>query len=199
MTNGIDQLMANAVETKVITENNTDITVIKISFDYVLNDCQKLFNKVTKRVKKLMAKCGGAAVLKNLETYRIGSSTVDIMKHYILLDADAIHTTKKRFNISDDVYNFMLYHEIGHIVLDHVSYKGHDRDDEILEQQADEFAFSKTGAKKTEKFVESLAMVAYSSYRKKKLFGGWVNLYCTMDPGVILHNNMTYLKRRFGM
>lgn len=195
----IDQLLKNAIETRVMTEDKTEITVIKISFDYVLNDYQRAFTKVPKRVKKLMATCGGATVIKNLLTYKIGSSNMNIMKYYILLDADAIHTTKKNFNISDKVYNFMLYHEIGHIMLGHISQEGYDCENEAFEIQADEFAFNRTGVKKTEKLVESLAMVAYSSYRKKKLFGDWINIYCTMDPNMLLNSINTYLKRRFGM
>ena len=53
--NGIDQLIDNAVQTRVITEDKNEITVIKISFDYVLNDDGHLFTKVPKTIKKFMA------------------------------------------------------------------------------------------------------------------------------------------------
>lgn len=197
--NGIDQLLNNAIETRVITEDKTEITVIKISFDYVLNDDGRLFTKVPKRIKKLMANCGGATVIKNLLTYKVGSSTMDVMKYYILLDADAVHFTKKHFNLSDKVYDFVMYHEIGHIVLGHISQEGYDCENEEFEIQADEFAFNRTGVKKTEKLVEALALVAFNSYRKKKLFGNWVNIYCVMNPSVVLNSIITYLKRRFGI
>lgn len=196
---GIDQLLKNAIETKVITEDKTEITVIKISFDYVLNDDGRLFTKVPKRIKKLMATCGGATVIKNLLKFKVGSSTMNVMKYYILLDTDAIHVTKKHFNLSDKVYDFILYHEIGHIMLGHISQECYDCENEEFEIQADEFAFNRTGVKKTEKLVESLALVAFNSYRKKKLFGNWVNIYCVMQPSVVLNSIITYLKRRFGM
>lgn len=196
---GIDQLLNNAVQTRTITEDKNEITVIKISFDYVLNDEGRLFTKVPKSIKKFMATCGGATVIKNVVTYRVGSSDMNVTKFYVLLDTDAIHRTEELINVPDEVYNFMLYHEIGHIVLGHISGNGYDCENETFEHQADEYAFRKTGAKKTEQLVDCLTMIAYNSYRKKKLFGNWINLYCIMDPKVLLNNIKANIKQRFGM
>ena len=80
-----------------------------------------------------------------------------------------------------------------------ISQEGYDCENEEFEIQADEFAFKRTGVKKTDRLVEALALVAFNSYRKKKLFGNWVNIYCVMNPSVVLNSIITYLNRRFGI
>ena len=197
--NGIDQLIDNAVQTRVITEDKNEITVIKISFDYVLNDDGHLFTKVPKSIKKFMATSGGATVIKNVTTYGIGSSNMNVTKYYVLLDMDAIEKTKDLIDFPERIHTFILYHEIGHIVLGHISGEGHDCENDDFEVQADEYAFKKTGVKKSEELVDFLAMFAYSSYRKKKFFGNWTNMYSTMDPDVLLNNIKANIKQRFGM
>jgi len=163
---------------------NHEITVINVDFDKIFLDNSI---KLSRKTKKVLSSCGGGSAFERTITYSLKKNKFTASRHYIVRhvkNGDTRGTAKR----------FVLWHEIGHIVLGHKNYECNDMK---LEQEADKYAFNKLGIRKNAFLNSEIVNYALSSYYKKTLLG--YRPYTDKEKEVMKKNLSYTMSKRFNL
>lgn len=163
---------------------NHEITVINVDFDKIFLDKSI---KLSRKTKKVLSSCGGGSVFHRVITYSLKKNKFSTTRHYIVRHI-------KNGNTNGTAKRFVLWHEIGHIVLGHNNY---DCNDMRLEQEADKYAFNKLGIRKNAFLNSEIVNYALSSYYKKTLLG--YRPYTDKEKEVMKKNLKHTMNKRFNL